>query len=151
MIGSGITGRVGGHDVVVGKQSFVQEAITSDGAHTSLMAASSRDVGTSDLCSLPSDLEALTTVWIAVDGHVVARAWFGDAVRPDAARAIRTLRLAGWHVGMASGDDQGVADAEAAQVGIEPRCVVRGASPEAKLAIVERASRRQPVVWSVCE
>lgn len=145
-IGSGITGRVGGHDVVVGKQSFVQEAITSDGAHTSLIAASSSGVGASDLWPLTSDLEALTTVWIAVDGHVVARAWFGDAVRPDAARAIRRLRLAGWRVGMASGDDQGVAHAVAAQVGIEPRCVVGGASPEAKLAIVERAARRQPVV-----
>jgi Cu2+-exporting ATPase len=132
--GSGVVGRVGGRDVVIGKRPFVLETIRSDSSPSGLWPLASGLV------------ESLTTVWIAIDGHVVARAWFGDAVRPDAARAIRTLRLAGWHVGMASGDDQGVADAVAAQVGIEPRCVVGGASPEAKLAIVERASRRQPVV-----
>ena len=145
--GSGITGRVGGHDVVVGKHSFVQAAIPSVGAHRSFVAARSRGlVVTSDPGPLTSDLEARTTVLIAVDGHVVARASFGDAVRPDAARSIETLRRDGWQVCMASGDDQVVADAVAAQVGIERSRVVGGASPEAKLAMVERSSARQPVV-----
>jgi Cu2+-exporting ATPase len=156
VIGSGVTGRVAGRDVVIGKQSFVLDAIRSDRAPIAFeVSASSSEVRqftnhSGDGCGLwpvACGLESvLTTVLIAVDGIVVARAYFGDAVRPDALRSIGILRRAGWHILMASGDDQGVADAVAAQVGIDPACVVGGASPEHKLAIVERASRRQPVV-----
>ena len=155
VIGSGVVGRVGGHDVVIGKQTFVVETINSDRAHTAFEVRApisevrrfTHDSGdSSGLRPLASGLGTLTTVWIAVDGHAVARAWFGDAVRLDAARSIETLRRAGWHIGMASGDDPAVAHAVAAQVGIEQTFVVGGASPEAKLALVERASERQPVV-----
>jgi Cu2+-exporting ATPase len=155
VIGAGIVGRVGGHNVVVGKQSFVLETIEVDQAHAALESRvtdpeapnATRDSGHSGLWPPASGLgPALTTVWVAVDGTVVARAWFGDAIRSDASRSIATLRDAGWHIGMASGDDQAVADAVAAQVGIEREHVVGGASPEEKLALVERASGRRPVV-----
>lgn len=132
--GAGIVGRVGGHDVVIGKHSFVLETMPSDRTPSGLWPLA---VGL---------VESQTTVWIAVDGHVVARASFGDAVRADAARSIEALRRDGWHVCMASGDDQAVADAVAAQVGIERSRVVGGASPEAKLALVEVASQGDPVV-----
>jgi Cu2+-exporting ATPase len=156
MIGSGIVGRVGGHDVVVGKQSFVLETIEADQAHAAFESRVpdpevrnvARDSGEHSGLWPPASGHgtALTTAWVAVDGTVVARAWFGDAVRSDASRSIATLRGAGWHIGMASGDDQAVADAVAAQVGIEREHVVGGASPEEKLALVERASGRRPVV-----
>jgi Cu2+-exporting ATPase len=132
--GSGIIGRVNGHDVVVGRPAFVLKTIS---------AAQPNTDGTEQ--RIVAD-RALTRVLIAVDGAVVAQAWFGDAVRADAPRAIAALQKAGWSVGIASGDAQPVVESVARRVGIALHCVVGDASPEEKLRIVERAAKRQPVV-----
>ena len=127
VIGSGIMGTVDGHEVVVGKPSFVASMIEADANHQA------REGG-------------LTEVWIAVDGHLAARAFFGDAVRGDASRSIARLRQGGWQVGIASGDAQNVVDSVAKRVGIEPRRAVGDATPEEKLRLVERVSACGPVV-----
>jgi Cu2+-exporting ATPase len=127
VMGSGIMGTVEGHDVIVGRPAFVSASLGTDAVLNDLSGR-------------------LTEVWIAVDGALIARALFGDAVRQDAARAIARLKEAGWRVGMASGDSQSVVDAIAADVGI-PRQAARGyATPEQKLEIVSRASVSGPVV-----
>lgn len=127
--GSGVSGTVDGHEVVVGRPAFV-----------------AAQVGGSVAPAAPAAGDALTEVHAAVDGRVVARAWFGDALREDAASAIGTLRRRGWSVGILSGDAPGVVRAVAAQVGIAPGDATGGASPEAKLATVEAARRDGPVV-----
>lgn len=129
--GAGIIGRVGTHDVAVGKPAFV-ESTGAGRMHRPVPALGPGRV--------------LSEVWIAVDGRVAARAWLGDAVRPDAAQAIATLQREGWSVGIASGDATPVVLAVAEQVGIDPRRVVGNASPEQKLALVEATAQRQPVV-----
>ncbi len=129
--GAGIIGRVGSHDVAVGKPAFVE----STGAGRMNRPVPALGPG-----------RVLSEVWIAVDGRVAARAWLGDAVRPDAAQAIATLQREGWSVGIASGDATPVVLAVAEQVGIDPRRVVGNASPEQKLALVEATAWRQPVV-----
>jgi cation transport ATPase len=65
---------------------------------------------------------------------------------PDAAKAIAAIRNAGWHVGIASGDAQVVVDEVARCVGVDSAAASGNASPEEKLAMVERAARRGPVV-----
>ena len=128
VMGAGIVGRVGGHDVVIGKPAFVAASTAATKDPTS------------------RGQSGLTEVWIAVDGVRRARAWFGDAVRPDARRAIATLRGHGWHVRIASGDSQAVVDTVASEVGVESRCAVGGATPEEKLRLVEFAEKLEPVV-----
>lgn len=124
VIGSGIAGRVAGHEVRVGKPSFVD-------SHAAARRLSR---------------EGLSEVWVAVDGRHVATAWFGDVVRPGARDAIGALQAAGWDVGIASGDSQAVVDTVASQVGIPALRAVGDAAPESKLWLVESASRRAPVV-----
>jgi Cu2+-exporting ATPase len=128
VIGSGIAGRVAGHDVVIGKPAFVRQAIGAGGSSERFTGA------------------AQTEILVAVDGRLVATASLGDAVRPDAARAIDALKKAGWQVGIASGDAQVVVDDVASRVGVDAGSALGEATPEAKLAMVERAARRGPVV-----
>jgi P-type Cu2+ transporter len=131
VLGGGIVGRVSGHYVVLGRPSFVLQAI-GGGQPT----RPGRD--SADAC--------LTAVVIAVDGDVVATAWFGDAIRYEAGTAIARLRSAGWQVGILSGDSQDVVDNVAGQVGIDPRRAVGDATPEEKQRVVEEATTRGPVV-----
>jgi Cu2+-exporting ATPase len=128
VIGSGIAGRVAGHDVIIGKPSFVRQSI-----------------GAGESSERPSGA-AHTEILVAVDGTLVAKARLGDAVRADAAKAIAAIRNAGWHVGIASGDAQVVVDEVARCVGVDAAAASGNASPEEKLAMVERAARRGPVV-----
>jgi P-type Cu2+ transporter len=133
VLGSGIAGRVAGHDVVVGKPSFVLDAVADR------IATGARDTAV-------DSSENLTEVLIAVDGECVGSAWFGDAVRDDARDAIASLRRDGWLVGIASGDSQDVVDGVAGQVGIDSNRAFGGATPEEKLRIVERAAKGGRVV-----
>jgi Cu2+-exporting ATPase len=127
IMGSGLEGHVDGHEVVIGKPSWVS-AVTGQ--------------------TIPPNerSDRFTEVWIAVDGVVTGRALFGDAVRPEAPGAIATLTRAGWRVRMASGDARNVVDAVARDVGIAPGDATGGAAPEEKLEIVSQASARGPVV-----
>jgi Cu2+-exporting ATPase len=127
VIGSGIIGRVEGHEVIIGKPGFVASMIVVDAR------PQRRDDG-------------LTEVWIAVDGALSGRALFGDAVRQDAAESIARLTHGGWEVRIASGDSHGVVDVVAREVGIPARCAAGDATPEGKLAIVSRAAATSPVV-----
>lgn len=126
--GGGIEGRVAGHEVVIGKPSFVRDVL-----------------GTPDE-GRPAADPALTPVLIAVDGAIAARAWFGDAIRDDAKDAITALRREGWSVRIASGDTQAVVETVARQVGVPPASAEGDVSPEGKLAIVEREAARSAVV-----
>ena len=127
VIGSGIIGRVEGHEVIIGKPGFVASTIGVD-------------------ANQPQRGDGLTEVWIAVDGKLVGRALFGDAVRQDAAPSIRRLTSGGWEVRIASGDSQGVVDSVAREVGVVAPGALGDATPEAKLAIVSRAAATSPVV-----
>ena len=122
-IGQGIEGRVCGHVVVVGKPSFVLE----HGSRAARLAL--------PLASLDA---SLSPVLVRVDDRIVARAAFGDPLRPEAANAIERLRSRGWHVSILSGDDPHVVAATARALGIPDRDARGGATPEEKCAEVER-------------
>ena len=127
-IGGGIRGRVGGHDVHVGKPAWVLDQTT----------------GVRETFA-PLD-EALTPVLVAVDGIVVARMGFGDPIRPEAGAAVRALRARGWRLGILSGDDPRVVAAVGRTLGIAAHDCRGGASPEAKRATVVHALLDGPVV-----
>ena len=80
--------------------------------------------------------EAHTTVFIAVDGDVVAVIALADAVRPTAREAVQALRRMGLESVMLTGDDARTAEAVARAVGIDR--VAAGLLPEGKLDEVRR-------------
>ena len=80
--------------------------------------------------------EAHTTVFIAVDGDVVAVIALADAVRPAAREAVQALRRMGLESVMLTGDDARTAEVVARAVGIDR--VAAGLLPEGKLEEVRR-------------
>lgn len=130
-LGGGLEGRVAGHSLVIGRPEWVL-------ART---AALSEDVQ-----SLPVLEASLTPVLIALDGVVVARAGFGDPLRPSAKRLISQLGAAGWEVRLLSGDAPSVVQAVASTLGIPALQAEGGASPERKRAAVAAARAHGAVV-----
>ncbi|MFG0284696.1 MAG: HAD-IC family P-type ATPase, partial [Phycisphaerales bacterium JB039] len=86
-------------------------------------------------------------VWVAEDGVVVAVAGLGDPARADAPRTLAGLRQRGWRLGIVSGDNPQIVENLAAELGGPWAMVVGGATPEAKLAIVEARRSAEPVAF----
>jgi Cu2+-exporting ATPase len=118
--GGGVEGEIDGRLVVIGSPSFVAERVGMGEGAT-------------------GERDDLTPVHVAVDGQIVARAGFGDALRPHAARTVAALERAGYEVHLLSGDDPRVVQHVAAELGIAAERANGGVSPEAKLAAVEAA------------
>ena len=128
--GGGIVGRVSGRDVVVGSPTFVSRQL---GAPPALLFPAEGD-------------EALTPVWIAVDGAVVAKAFLGDPIRTDAVESVAALRRAGWQVQLLSGDAGSVVRSVGRALGLEDEACRASATPEEKLRVVEELARSHRVV-----
>ena len=127
--GGGLEGEVEGRRFAIGSPAFVL-ARAADPA-----GLAARGAG-----------EAHTPVLVAADGRVLARAGFGDAVRPDAAATLAALRARGWRTRLLSGDAPPVVLAVGARLGFAPEECAGGASPEAKLAAIEALARGGRVV-----
>jgi heavy metal translocating P-type ATPase len=125
--GRGISGRVDGHEVLVGSGSWLHEH--------GLAAA------------VPAELDGAAKVLIAVDGRPVGVALIGDRLRADANRLVPRLRQAGIrHVALVTGDKAAMADEVGATLGVDR--VYSEQSPAEKLEIV-RALQSQPDLHSI--
>lgn len=117
----GMSARVDGHDVVVGKEGFVAEHV--------------RGIPQRPLTPGHSG------VHVAVDGRYAGRLALADHVRHDTARTIAALRAAGVpHVLMLTGDAPAAAAHIGAEIGIDD--VRAGLLPQDKVDIVARLPER---------
>lgn len=130
--GSGLTGYVDGIHVIVGKPAFA----VASGA-----VLSSFDQRTIDQITAAGQ----SPLVVFIDGESVAIGGFGDQIRNDAAETLRRLRLAGWSVGILSGDHPATVQHVGHQLGFDDEQIIGGAEPEEKLAVV-RDSPVTPVV-----
>jgi len=89
---------------------------------------------------------SLTPVGVSVDGEVVAVAGFGDRIRAEAPAAVQALRRLGWRLQVLSGDDPTVVRDVGERLGFGREALQGGASPEDKLAVIERWAGQGPVV-----
>ena len=119
-MGGGIEGVVDGRRVAIGSPAFVGAPFDGPGDET--------------------------PVRVAVNGAVVARASFGDAIRSDAPAALAALRALGFRPKLLSGDDPRVVASVGARLGFAPEDIEGGATPERKLEAVEEELVRGPVV-----
>jgi len=136
--GGGMVGTADGHVVRVGSPTFVRAGLDQH-----------RDERSSDPI-LAAKIDAidrtLTPVYVAVDGVLLAAAGLGDRVREDALQSLDTLRLRGWRTIMLSGDAIDVVASVGASLGFRDDQIIGAASPEDKLAYVERLKRAGTVV-----
>jgi P-type Cu2+ transporter len=81
-----------------------------------------------------------STLALGCEGTLLARFELAEALRPDTAQALRTLREGGATLHLASGDAPARTQALAARLGIEH--VLAAATPQAKLELVTALQRR---------
>jgi heavy metal translocating P-type ATPase len=120
--GHGISGCVGGHEVLVGSGAWLrQHGVTA---------------------TVPRRLNGAAKVLVAVDGKAAGVALIGDRLRIDADRLVPRLRRAGIrHVALATGDKASVADEVGAALGVDR--VYAEQDPEEKLEIVRALQARR--------
>jgi Cu+-exporting ATPase len=129
--GLGVSGRVEGHDVVVG----------------------GRDQLPAELAAVVETAEAAgrTAVRVAWDGQVRGVLVVADTVKPTSAAAITRLRALGLAPVLVTGDNAGAAAAVARSVGLDPDRgeVVAGVLPAGKVDVVRDLQARGRVVAMV--
>ena len=122
LTGRGVAGTVEGHRVLVGNRLLLAESGVEPGPLAGEAERLARD--------------ALTPVFVAVDGRVAAVIGVADAVKPGSRDAVEALRRLGLESVMLTGDDARAAEAVARTVGIDR--VVANVLPERKLEEIRR-------------
>ncbi|WP_435370352.1 heavy metal translocating P-type ATPase [Epibacterium ulvae] len=124
--GQGVTARVAGQQVAIGRLSFVEaQAKVPDAwrSTTSHMAARGE-----------------TPIAVVIDGQAAALISVSDPIRPDAGATVSNLRAKGIEVAMISGDAEGTARHVAAHLGIE--IVHAECLPDQKLTALQELQSR---------
>lgn len=125
--GSGLSARVAGREISVGKLEWLLDGRPESEAVTSARKRITR--------------LAPTAVWVALETRVVAVLVFDDKTRPDAAPTIRVLRRQGVErVVMATGDHPVVARSVGMAIGVDE--VLADVSPREKVEVLRDLQKR---------
>ena len=123
--GLGVQGVVEGHAVIAGR-----EALLADWAqHLPPVLAEAKAA---------AEAAGRTAVAVGWDGEARAVLEVADTVKPTSAQAVAELRALGLRPVLLTGDNRLVAEAVAAEVGIDPADVIAEVLPEDKVATVRR-------------
>ncbi|CAL9592693.1 heavy metal translocating P-type ATPase [Streptomyces sp. enrichment culture] len=123
--GLGVQGVVDGRTVLVGRFQLLTDRAV--GIPESLRRAKEE-----------AEQAGRTAIAVAWDGQARAVLEVADAVKDTSAEAVRRLRALGLTPVLLTGDNEAVARAVAAEVGIEPRHVIAEVLPEDKVQVVKR-------------
>ena len=132
VMGGGLEGVVDGRTVRIGSPRFVAEGTV--GIDDMVRAA----LGDMDRTQTP--------MHVSVDGVLIAVAALGDRVRDDALASLQQLRARGWRTVMLSGDATDVVASVGRALQFAAQDAIGAASPEDKLAFVERCKQNGTVV-----
>ncbi|MEV8559518.1 heavy metal translocating P-type ATPase [Streptomyces sp. NPDC051917] len=135
--GLGVQGIVDGHAVLVGREQLLAMGVPP--------LERSREWGRAMI--LPGHLQRAkaeaeaagrTAITVAWDGEARAVLEVADAVKETSPEAIRRLRALGLTPILLTGDNRAVAEAVAAEVGIDPEHVIAEVLPQDKVDVVKR-------------
>ncbi len=120
--GKGVTATVDGHRVAVGNAALLDAL--------QIATASARDAAES------LRAQAMTAIFVAVDGHVAGVLGVEDPVKSTTPEALAALKADGVRVVMVTGDQRSTAQAVARRLGIEE--VHAEVLPDQKIALVRQ-------------
>jgi heavy metal translocating P-type ATPase len=124
-IGKGVIAVIEGQQVLIGNAKILQDEGLSPPA----------------LNPEPS-LRASTPIYLALDGAVAAVFYAADQLRPDSKQLIAELHRRGIQAHMLTGDVASVANAVAADLGLQPNEVHADALPDQKAELVKKLSEQ---------
>jgi heavy metal translocating P-type ATPase len=128
--GAGIRGTVDGHDVRVGRWSWIAEGAAPDWVHAVRRRA---------------ELDGSTTVFVGIDGAASGALLLDDPIRADAPRTLRELRHAGIRRAvLVTGDRWEIADTVGAVTGVD--AVLAERTPSEKVDAVRVERRNGPTI-----
>jgi Cu+-exporting ATPase len=130
--GQGVTGKVKGRQVTVGRPTLGSNSAISDSA----MAAKEAEMRA----------RANSVIYITVDGRDAGFIGIADPIKPSTPEAMRELRAHGIKIVMVTGDSRATAQSVAAQLGITE--VEAEVMPEQKLEIVKRLQKNGVVAMA---
>jgi Cu+-exporting ATPase len=134
--GLGVRGRIDGHVVTVGRrQLFAEQGSTLPADLDNAMTKAEAD--------------GKTAVMVGWDGQARGVLVVADAVKPTSAQAVAQFRSLGLTPVLLTGDNFTVANAVAAQVGIDPSQVIAEVLPQDKVTAIARLQNQGKVVAMV--
>ncbi|KKJ00301.1 heavy metal translocating P-type ATPase [Prochlorothrix hollandica] len=133
--GCGVWGRVADRPIHIGTAAWFQDL------GWDLQVSTPAGQGFLDL-QQDWEQQQQTVVWVAVAGSVAGIFAIADAIKPQAAAAIRGLKRLGLEVVMLSGDNRTTAQAIAQTLGITE--VMAPVRPDQKAATIQRLQQQPP-------
>jgi Cu+-exporting ATPase len=103
--GKGVTGRVDGHEVILGNQSLMVDL----GISTASLSGPASETAKG----------GATPIYVAVDGQAAGLIAVADTLKPESREAVAELKALGLSVWMLTGDNRATAQAIARQAGID--------------------------------
>jgi len=129
--GGGVSGKIGGQMVRVGKEKFISDSGISIPEELKQSSQQLQE-------------KAQTVVWVAVDGKVAGIIGIADPIKETTPAAIRALHDMGLKVIMCTGDNRETAEAVAKELGIDE--VKAELTPRDKLELVRKLKAEGKIV-----
>jgi Cu+-exporting ATPase len=129
--GGGVSGKMDGKDVCVGKEKFLTESNVR--ISDKLKSEANRLQG-----------KAQTTVWVAVDGNAIGILGIADPIKKTTRVAVNELHRMGLKIMMCTGDNRRSAESVARELGIDD--FKAEVMPEEKIDIVKKLRSQGAIV-----
>ncbi len=129
--GGGVSGKIGGQMVRVGKEKFISDSGISIPEELKQSSQQLQE-------------KAQTVVWVAVDGKVAGIIGIADPIKETTPAAIRAMHDMGLKVIMCTGDNRETAEAVAKELGIDE--VKAELTPRDKLELVRKLKAEGKIV-----
>lgn len=129
--GGGVIGKVENHEVLVGKSNFLQERKIND-------------VNTLQQKAQELQKQAITVMFMAIDGQAVGLITVSDPIKSSTPNAIEQLHQLGQKIVMLSGDNEQTAQSVAKKLNIDE--VHAGVAPEYKQEFIQKAKGKDGFV-----
>jgi len=129
--GGGVSGKIGGEMIHVGKEAFLTESNVNISVELKNEALSLQQA-------------AQTTVWVAQDGTAIGILGIADPIKESTRTAIQELHKMGLKIVMCTGDNRHTAESVARELGIDN--VFAEVMPQDKIEIIKNLKREGAVV-----
>jgi P-type Cu+ transporter len=142
--GGGVSGRVGGHEILAGSRNFLREKGVVEAEILRGEADSRAPSGRALTQEGGARSGDGTEIYVAEDGALAGCLTLRDKIKASATEAVRELRAEGLRIVMLTGDRRSTAAAIAQQVGIDE--VESEIRPEQKAEVIARLRREGSIV-----